>query len=90
MKKNDSRRIAAIAKGFANHHRVNILFMLEKESDLTLGELTDKLRINFRTASEHTKKLAASGLVAKSYYGNTVQHSLTPLGESVLRFVRRL
>ena len=90
MNRNDSRRIALVAKGFANPHRVNILLMLEKENSLTLGELTDRLRVNFRTASEHTKKLANSGLVAKSYYGNTVQHSLTPLGESVLRFIRSL
>jgi len=86
----DSRRLASIAKGFANPHRINILYMLEKEDGLSLSEIVDKLRINFRTASEHSKKLVNAGLIKKSYYANTVQHTLTPLGQSVVSFLKIL
>ncbi len=52
------KRTEKIVKGFANHHRIRILLLLESEPGLTLTDITEKLRVNLRTSSEHTRKLA--------------------------------
>ena len=77
-----------IVKGFANHRRIEILKLLEKESNLSLLEISGKLRINFKTGFEHVRKLAHAGLISKRYKGLSVLHEVTDLGKSVLKFLR--
>ena len=79
-----------IIKGFANHRRIEILALLEKTPELSLSEISESVGIDFRTASEHVRKLAISGLVMKRNAGNYVRHALTPLGRSILKFCRTL
>jgi DNA-binding transcriptional ArsR family regulator len=86
----DTKRLQKIAKGFANRHRIRILLLLNKTPNLSVGELSDTLKISFRMASEHTYRLQNSGLIEKSYNSNQVEHVLTPLGLKVVRILRRL
>jgi len=86
----NTNRAARTIKGAANHHRVKILLLLGQTPDLSVSELAEKLNINFRTASEHTKKLVASGLINKRYNHNFVTHQLTPLGEKMLIAIEQL
>lgn len=86
----DVRRVERIVKGFSNHHRIRILSLLEKEPGLPLNEIAEELKLNFRTVSEHTKKLVASGLILKKYKGSIVQHQMTELGKDILRFCKKL
>lgn len=86
----DNPRLAAIAKGFAHRHRVGMLILLDKTSGLSVGELADVLGISFRTASEHSSRLASAGLVLKSHAAQQVEHSLTPNGKRALKFLKDL
>lgn len=81
---------AKTIKGAANGHRVKILVLLDKTADLSVGDLAEKLYINFRTASEHTKKLTNAGLISKKYQQNFVTHTLTPLGKKLLSAVEKI
>jgi len=66
MPKNRSyRQTERIIKGFANHRRLAILELLNKEPELSVAEISEKLDINFKTASEHIRRLAIAGLVLK-------------------------
>ena len=84
------RQIERIAKGFANHRRVEILTLLEKEPELSLIEISERLKINFKTASEHIRKLAIANLVMKRNAGAAVRHALTEMGRLTLKFLRTL
>lgn len=84
------RYVERVAKGFANHHRLKILLAVQAEPGLTLLDITDKLNINFRTVSEHSKKLVAARLISKRYRGKSVQHEITDLGRDVLKFCKKL
>ncbi|WP_394296739.1 ArsR/SmtB family transcription factor [Nocardiopsis gilva] len=53
-------------------------------TDHTTGELARRLDISMASASEHASLLRAAGLVASERQGNTVRHSLTPLGMELL------
>jgi predicted ArsR family transcriptional regulator len=85
-----SRQLERIVKGFSNHRRIEILILLNKSPELSLQEIADDLGINFRTASEHTRRLSLSGLILKRYEGNVVRHVLSPQGKTILKFLRTL
>jgi len=84
------RQLERIVKGFANHRRIQILELLEREPELSVVEIAGKLNINFKTASEHIRRLAIAGLVLKRSEGNNVRHKLSDRGGSILKFLRIL
>jgi len=86
----DSSHLAAIAKGFAHRHRVSMLKLLSKTSGLSVGELADVLGISFRSASEHSARLVAAGLITKAQSAQQVEHALTRQGKQVLKFLKEL
>ena len=77
-------------RGFSNHRRIEILILLEKQPELSVLEVATKLGINFKTASEHIRRLAIAGLVWKRNEGNSVRHKLSPRGKTILKFLRTL
>lgn len=85
-----ARQLERIVKGFSNHRRIEILALLHAKPELSLSEIAGTTKINFRTASEHVRRLAHAGLVMKRYEGNFVRHALTPSGQTILKFLRIL
>lgn len=83
-----SRKYERIFKGVANHHRIDILLLVNKLPEITLQDIADKLRCNFKTISEHTKKLVTSGLIDKKYKGRAVTHSLSPYGKKMIKILQ--
>ena len=81
------RRIERVCKGVANHRRVQILVQLNKTPEMSVSELTEILRVDFRTASEHIRKLAHAGLVMKRSDGVSVRHKVTDLGARFLKYI---
>ncbi len=91
QKKNKNyRKLERIVKGFANHRRIQILELLEKNPELSVIEITQELNMNFKTASEHIRRLAISGLIMKRSDGKSIRHKLTERGLKVLKFLRTL
>lgn len=84
------KRLERIVKGFANHRRIEILYLLDSEPELSVDEISEKIRSEFKNVSSHVTKMAMAGLVKKRSEGNMVRHSLTPLGKAILKFVRIL
>jgi len=85
-----TRHLERIVKGFANHRRIQIVELIEREPELSLAEISTKLKINIKTASEHIRRLTIPGLVLKRNRANNVLHKLSPLGISILKFLRKL
>lgn len=85
-----TKHLQKIVRGFSNHRRIEIMALLDKSPALSVIEIADELNINFKTASEHTRRLENSGLVLKYNHGSAVRHALTPLGKDVLMFLRTL
>jgi len=86
----DWRKTERIVKGAANHRRLEILDLLKKKPELSVEEIASTLKINFKTASEHIRRLALSGLVVKRYDARNVRHKLTRCGSDILTFLRML
>ncbi len=84
------KKLERIMKGGANHHRIAILFLLEKSPGLSVDQISQGRGIAFVTTASHLQKLNHSGLVNKSYIGKTVVHNLTPYGKNILTLLRML
>lgn len=82
-----AKQLERYFKGVANHRRIEILFLIEKNPGVSVAEIADTLEANLKTISEHTRRLVASGLVFKRYRGRTVEHSLSPYGKIFIRFI---
>lgn len=85
-----SRKLERIVKGFANHRRIEMLELLGRKPELSLGEVSEALEIELKTASEHLRRLALAGLVLKRHAGRVVHHALTPRADIILKFLRML
>jgi len=86
----NKRYLERIVKGFANHRRIEMLDLLERKPELSLFDVADELDINFKTASEHLRRLAIAELVMKRNSGTSVRHALTIRGKHILKFLRTL
>ena len=75
-------------KGAANHHRIDILLLVSESPGITLDGIAEKLNKNFKTISEHTRRLVQAGLLNKKYQGRSVTHSLSPYGEKFIKFIK--
>ncbi|MCL4354282.1 winged helix-turn-helix domain-containing protein [Patescibacteria group bacterium] len=85
-----SRQIEKIVKGFANHRRIEMLELIKNRPELSLNEISSELRVNLKTASEHLRRLTVAGLILKRNRGQNVLHKLSPLGDDILKFLRKL
>ena len=77
-------------KGVANHRRIEIIDLLAHAPELSVFDIAERLKINFKTTSEHIRRLALAGMVMKRNDKNFVRHALTPFGKSILKFLRTL
>lgn len=84
------RELERIVKGFANHRRLQIMELLQREPELSVEDIAERLKIGYENASDHVRKLAIAGLVMKRNEGNRVRHKLTRRAESILVFCKRL
>ena len=87
MQKKTAKQLERYFKGVANHRRIEILRLISREEGITVEVISQKLNCNFKTISEHTRRLVQAGLVNKKYRGRRVEHSLSPYGKKFLRFI---
>jgi len=83
-----SKQLERYFKGAANHRRIDILSLVDKNNGITVEEIADALKANFKTISQHTRSLAQAGLLNKKYLGRKVTHSLSPYGKLFLKFMK--
>ena len=74
-------------KGIANHRRIDILLLVSKTEGITVDQIANELDCNIKTISEHTRRLVQAGLLNKKYRGRQVEHSLSPYGNQLIKFI---
>ncbi len=84
------RQLERLVRGFSNHRRIEILELLARSPELSVVEVSDALKINYKTGADHIRRLTISGLIMKRNDNNSVRHTLTNDGKSVLKFLRTL
>ncbi len=82
-----SKQLERHFKGVANHRRIEILVLVNKDPGITLEQIAEELNCNIKTISEHTRRLVQAGLLNKNYKGRVVEHSLSPYGKKFYDFI---
>lgn len=85
-----TKQLERIVRGFSNHRRIEILTLLAQVPELSVQEVSERLKVNFKTVSEHIRRLAVAGMVLKRNEGAAVRHALSSRGRSILKFLRTL
>lgn len=75
-------------KGMANHYRIEILLCVGERDGITLEDIVETLGANEKTLGEHTRRLYVAGLINKKYRGKFVEHTLSPYGQTFVRFLQ--
>ena len=83
-----AKQLERYFKGAANHWRIAILAVVEKNNDITVEGIAKELGGDLKNISQHTHRLVHAGLLNKKYRGRQVIHSLSPYGKSFLRFMK--
>ena len=84
------RHLERVIKGFANHYRLKILDLLQREPNLPIEEIAERLGTGYMNASDHLRKLAIAGMIIKRNEGSIVHHRLSPRALFVLDFCKKL
>ena len=83
-----SKQLERHFKGIANHRRIDILLPIAERNGIDVDGIAKELQCNFKTVSEHTRRLVQAGLVDKAYHGRTVVHALSPYGRIIVAFIK--
>lgn len=75
-------------KGAANHWRISILLLVDKNEGISVDQIAQVLKGNFKTISQHTRSLVQAGLLNKKYQGRQVIHFLSPYGKRFVEFIK--
>ncbi len=86
--KKTSRQLERHFKGIANYRRIDILLLVYKNEGINVEKIAENLNCNFKTISEHIRRLVQAGLLNKHYQGRQVTHSLSPYGKSFVKFIK--
>ena len=85
-----TRHLERLVRGFSNHRRIEIMGLLARSPELSVAGIARELDINFKTASEHIRRLTIANIVLKRNIGQNVHHRLTDQGMNILKFLRTL
>ncbi len=76
-------------KALGNERRLRIMGELLKHKKLTVGEISDKIRLSFRSTSRHLKVLENSEFVNWEQVGINIYYFISPeVPEKFLKLIR--
>ena len=88
MKK--SHQLEYIVKGFDNKRRIDIVFLLERNPELSVSNIAEHFKISYVAVSNHLLRMMSRGIIMKRNDGLEVRHALTEKGRVIAKFLRLL
>jgi DNA-binding MarR family transcriptional regulator len=87
-KPKNAKQLERYFKGVANHRRIDILLLVSQKEGIVVEDIASILDVNFKTISEHIRRLVQAGLVNKSHRGRQVGHAISPYGKKFVEFIQ--
>jgi len=85
MEEVDFKEIEKVFKSVANKRRLKILSFLKKEKEATVGDISESIKLSFKSTSRHLSVLFTAGVVDKDQRGLEVYYSLSPVQSSIIK-----
>lgn len=74
----DERELEKILKALANRRRILMLKILKRKKKISVGTMSNEIKLSFRSTSKHFSVLYATGIVEKEQDGLTMYYSMSP------------
>ncbi len=85
-----SNQLDYIVKGFANKRRIDIIFLLDEQPELSVSDIAKHFNISYTAVSNHLLKMMSRGIVMKRNDKLEVKHALTDKGKIIADFLSRI
>ena len=85
--KNNIKTIERILKALANRRRLDIIKYLKKEKEATVGDITEAIKLSFKSTSRHLAVLYSADIVEKEQRSVEVWYRLSPECHSIAKYV---
>ncbi len=72
------KEMEKVLKALANHRRLQILRVLKRGKDVTVGEMADIIHLSLKSTSRHLAVLAAAHIIEKEQISLEVYYELSP------------
>lgn len=87
----NSRELAMIYKSLGNARRISILIYLLERRELTVGQISELLKLSFKSVSKHLLILENTEIIKKRQIGLNMLYSINNnFPRSILSFLKEL
>jgi len=83
-----AKQLERYFKGVSNHRRLEILILVARTPNISLGKIAEATDCDIKNICQHTQKLVHAGLLNKKYIGRMVGHSISPYGRKFITFMK--
>lgn len=80
-------KLERILKALANKRRLNILKYLKKEKEASVGDISDKINLSFKSTSKHLSILFSADIVEKEQKNLQVFYRLSENLEPSAKYI---
>lgn len=85
--KNDIKTIERILKALANRRRLAIVRHLKKKKEATVSDITEAIKLSFKSTSRHLALLSAADVVEKEQRGIEVWYRLSSECHHIAKYI---
>lgn len=82
--------ISSLFKALGNKRRIEIIHLIRKRQLISVGEISDHLKISISATSKHLRRLRAVGLIRSRQVSVNAIYSLCPNLSKETQFILRL
>jgi predicted transcriptional regulator len=76
-----------VFKILANNHRLAIIKLLKKETDLSVWYITNKIGSNIKATSKHLRILLDAGIIERDQHLNEAVYFLSRKNSRIIRYI---
>jgi len=81
------KELEKILKALANHRRLMILKLLKENKELTVGDISEKIKLSFKSTSRHLSVLLSAEMVQREQRKIEMYYSLNSMQKPVSKYI---
>lgn len=81
------KKLERTLKALANGRRLNILKYLKKEKEMSVGDISDKINLSFKSTSKHLSILFSADIVEKEQINLQVFYRISENLEPTTKYI---
>lgn len=80
------KKLTKLFKVLGNERRLKIIKILRIEKEMTVGEISNRINLSFKSTSKHLQQLDTLGLISHRQISNKVVYYLSELKKDSIEY----